>query len=93
MTETQAQQECLFCHSQNKERRIKYGKTIWEQTDWYDWRHRKQRKHVEAKIISPENKHPRLRSTIVFRETREPVLNMSIKYCPRCGRKLGEGND
>ena len=84
---------CPYCHNYRTKGR-NYGKFMYEYTQWWDWiRKTKRRKKVIVRILSPENKHPRLRANILFRDNPEAIVDMEINYCPKCGRKLGDPDE
>lgn len=82
---------CPYCHNYKRTKNnSNYGKAINEHIEWFDWiRKTKVRKQVLTSILSPENKRPRLRSNVFFRDNPETMFEIEINYCPICGRKLG----
>lgn len=87
------QNQCKYCRTQHiSKHNVTYGKTISEKQQWFDWKKRQLRREVQTNIQSPEFKHPRLVVGVHFHDGAENLVTVDIKYCPFCGRKLGDVN-
>lgn len=89
------QNTCKFCHVNSELKNGQtFGEPIWEHTEWFDsYKQTKERKKIEARIISPETNKPRFQSSIKFRGRFESTSKFKINFCPICGRRLGKGKE
>lgn len=85
------QSECPYCHTYRKSRvGQEFARPLYDKIEyWDDYKKTKVRKKVVTQIVSPLNKHSRLRSKILFRHNDEHIFDIGIQYCPKCGRRLG----
>ena len=89
------QKNCKYCHATGLNKGgNQYGIKAHTYTQYYDWqRKRNVRKQVSVSILSPENKHPRLRSVTRFHTGPENNFDIPIDFCPWCGRELHQENN
>lgn len=90
MIETEWQQRCKICHEFKRSGNRMQGKNVYEKTEWSGYRNQNFVRHLVSRIVSPENRHPKLQTSVEHKRGFEQVLSIGINYCPWCGRKLGD---
>lgn len=90
---TEQQKNCRYCHQQlNTRGQFIRDARVHTTTEWYGYYNQTLRRKVSTEIVSPENKHPRLRSAVMFHTGPANQFDIPIDSCPWCGRELHQEN-
>ncbi|QFR23097.1 hypothetical protein [Schleiferilactobacillus harbinensis] len=89
VTTVENQKHCPYCHKHHVHKHLVFGQSLIAYTETYDTRGYKPRRKMLVSIANPESKHPRMKALQIFHDGAETMFDLSLKYCPYCGRKLG----